>query len=1542
MASSTDQRTAIDLTFPGDSEMARLSRAFDWASTPLGPVDGWPPSLTVTVRNLITARSPMLLFWGPELIQFYNDAFRPSLGDDGRHPRALGASGHSFWTDTWDVIGPEIHGVLSTGVATWHEDQYIPIDRDGRRDDVWWTYGYSAVFTESGSIGGVLVVCQETTQRMLAERDRVALTASLVADRMRLAAIFEHAPAFLAMMRGPDHTFVLANPAYERLIGRRDIIGKTVAEVMPEVRDQGFIELLDRVRETGEPFEGRQLPVTLARQPGAPVETRYANFVYQRLREADGAYAIVAHGVDVTDEVMSVREMRESEAELQRSQKRLRDLIDGIGPSMFVGLLTPEGIIAEVNRSVLEAGGLQPDDVLGKPFVDSGWWAYSWEEQERLRDTIARAAHGEASRYDTQVRGADGSLIDIDFSLQPLRDEAGQVVFLVPSGSVITERKATENALRETTERFHLLANNITDVFWIRSADMREVVYLSPGFERMWGLSVDTFYANPQQWTDFIVAEDRERVRSAFDALMRDTPSVDVEHRITRPDGEIRWVRTRGFQVRDAAGNVTRLTGIVTDITASRRGAMALQESLDEFRSLAEAMPQIVWITRPDGSGVYFNQQMYDYTGLAPDASRGFGWYTPFHPEDRVRALAAWQNAVVTASGYSLECRLRGADGLYRWFLIRGVPIKDANGTPLKWFGTCTDVHDLKLAELEISRINRALQMMNNCNEALIRAEHEQELLVQVCKVAVENGGYRMAWVGYAQSDAARSITPMGHAGTEDGYLSEIKASWSEAEAPGIGPAGQVIRSGQPVVCEDVEQDPGFAHWREPARRRGYRGNIVLPLRDTTRTFGLLSLYTSEVKHTSAEELALLQQMADDVAFGIGHLRAQLARRRLQSALSTVAAGVSHATGTEFFEQLVLSMTSAVGAQAGYMAQLLPGDPPSGRTVAAVVGDTVVNNFEYALLDSPSQFVLTEDSLVVREQASEQFPRSAIMQQLASQGYVGRRLTSSSGQHLGVLGVVFKEPLDRVEFIESTLQIFAARAASELERRNTDAHIREQAALLDIAHEAILVRDLDGRITFWNKGAERTYGWTAAEVIGRTDADLFISDVDALAVAQAALMANGEWQGEMLRRTKDGRKTTVDVRWTLVRDDQGEANAVLSISTDITEKRTLESQLMVSDRMASIGTLAAGVAHEINNPLAAVIANLDYVMEGLANRSDPSAGRAGRSDALTLEDIRGPLTDARDAAQRVRFIVRDLKVFSRSPTEEANGPVDVKATMESSIGMAWNEIRHRARLIKEYGTVPPVEANEARLGQVFLNLLVNAAQALPEGKADKSEIRIRTRLDGAQVIIEVSDTGAGIPPEIIGRIFDAFFTTKTVGAGTGLGLAISQRIVTDMGGTLTVESKVGYGTTFRVALPVARREAPMLTPIGVPIQGGSRRGRILVVDDEALVARVVQRMLAKEHDVVTALVAREALAMCAAGETFDLILCDLMMPEMTGMDLYRKLMVVAPDQANKMIFLTGGAFTASARAFLTEPPKEYIEKPFDAANLRALVQRYLR
>ncbi len=315
----------------------------------------------------------------------------------------------------------------------------------------------------------------------------------------------------------------------------------------------------------------------------SPTEQRWFHLSATPVREERRAGAVIVHA--------DISERKRAEEAAQRSHKRLRDIVDGLGPSMFVGLMTPQGILIEANRPALAAAGLKPEDVLSKPFEETYWWAYSREVQQQLREAIARAARGEASRYDVQMRASEHHLVDVDFSLQPVRNEAGEVVFLVPSASVITQRKQTENALRESNEKFRQLADNITDAFWIRSPDMREVHYVSPAFARIWGRPVESLYENPHQWVDFIVSEDRERVRSVFAGLTRDATNLDVEYRIVRPDDEVRWVRARGFQVRDAAGNLIRLTGVITDITerktveAELRTAKAAAEAANQAKS---------------------------------------------------------------------------------------------------------------------------------------------------------------------------------------------------------------------------------------------------------------------------------------------------------------------------------------------------------------------------------------------------------------------------------------------------------------------------------------------------------------------------------------------------------------------------------------------------------------------------------------------------------------------------------------------------------------------------------------------------------------------------------------------------------------------------------------------------------------------------------------------------------------------------------------------------------------------------------------------
>ncbi|WP_434391792.1 hybrid sensor histidine kinase/response regulator [Melittangium boletus] len=370
--------------------------------------------------------------------------------------------------------------------------------------------------------------------------------------------------------------------------------------------------------------------------------------------------------------------------------------------------------------------------------------------------------------------------------------------------------------------------------------------------------------------------------------------------------------------------------------------------------------------------------------------------------------------------------------------------------------------------------------------------------------------------------------------------------------------------------------------------------------------------------------------------------------------------------------------------------------------------------------------------------------------------------------------------------------------------------------------------------------------------------------------------------------------------------------------------------------MASMGTLAAGIAHEINNPLAFVISNLGFLSDELRRMPSimPPGGLAARPEA---NEWRGVLTEAREGAERVRQIVRQLKAFSR-PDEERVDAVDLHAVLDSAVMLAANEIKHRAKLWREYGPVPRVMGNEGRLCQVFLNLVVNAAQAIPEGAADKNEIRLLTRRgrDG-RVVVEVQDTGSGIPADVLGRIFDPFFTTKPVGVGTGLGLAICHGIITSLGGDISVESEPGRGTLMRVVLPASeegvREEKAAPAPTPVPTQ----RGRVLIVDDEPAVGRALRRIL-REHDVELATSGRQALERLRTDSRFHVVLCDVMMPDLGGKDLYEAVQRDGSGLERRFVFVSGGAFTPGARDFLARVPNPTLEKPFDEAAVKRVVR----
>lgn len=319
----TDDQLAATRVFIGGGDMARLCRDKDWSETSLGAVSTWPQSLRTAAGTAVSQGIPQNLCWGPELLQIYNDAYREIMAD--KHPAGLGRSVLWSWAEIRQDIEPLMDRVM-TGETVYFQDLLLRVERNGRLEDAYFTFSYSPVPTETGDVGGVLINAFETTNEVGAravQAQRDVLLQQIQLERERMVYVFQHAPSFLAVLRGAEHVFELANEAYYRLVGRRDLIGKGIRDALPEVVEQGFVDLLDEVRNTGEPFVGREIMVRLATKPGQPPEDRYVDFVYLPVIEADSTPAgVIAHGYDVTEQVLARREV---ERLLHESEVARRD-----------------------------------------------------------------------------------------------------------------------------------------------------------------------------------------------------------------------------------------------------------------------------------------------------------------------------------------------------------------------------------------------------------------------------------------------------------------------------------------------------------------------------------------------------------------------------------------------------------------------------------------------------------------------------------------------------------------------------------------------------------------------------------------------------------------------------------------------------------------------------------------------------------------------------------------------------------------------------------------------------------------------------------------------------------------------------------------------------------------------------------------------------------------------------------------------------------------------------------------------------------------
>ncbi|WP_257451487.1 sensor histidine kinase [Archangium lipolyticum] len=430
--------------------------------------------------------------------------------------------------------------------------------------------------------------------------------------------------------------------------------------------------------------------------------------------------------------------------------------------------------------------------------------------------------------------------------------------------------------------------------------------------------------------------------------------------------------------------------------------------------------------------------------------------------------------------------------------------------------------------------------------------------------------------------------------------------------------------------------------------------------------------------------------------------------------------------------------------------------------------------------------------------------------------YAGAPIQTEDGYHLGTLCVIDREPRPLTDEQRRGLVALKRQVELLLRLRLQVKQVEERnRQLLQSSSDAVIMLDELGRVVELNPVAERLLGLGGSQVLGTFLDTLAPEDERETlrrALQQLRMRGTVRLENQGLKSAR-GERVSLDIAASL--QEMGHTRRLLLVGHDLTEKRRLEQQSIQNDRLASVGALAAGIAHEINNPIAYVLSNLSFLEGWRDDLERQLAASPGFPSHVTdlLGEAREVISESLDGCKRIRDIVHDMRFFSHAP-DEALAPVNINASLDFVLRMAQSELKRTARLEKDYDLeLPVVFANESRLGQVFLNLIINAIQAMQPGSPQRNTLRVCTAREGERVRIEVSDTGHGIPPEVLPKIFDPFFTTKPAGSGTGLGLSISHSLVQKMGGELRVRSEQGSGTTFSLVLPTGERAMEALAAL---------------------------------------------------------------------------------------------------------------------------------
>jgi PAS domain S-box-containing protein len=659
-------------------EMGTLIREKDWSQTSIDNPDTWPQSLKTTLSIVLNSKYPHFIFWGKDLICFYNDAYRPSLGNEGKHLSILGEKAVDVWTESWDIIEPLINGVFTTGQSTWHENQLIPIFRNNKIENVYWTFSYSPIFDESDSIAGVLTTLVETTNEVNARKELE------IANQQYHENIMQ-APIAMCIFKGDNYVVEIANKLTLDLWGKEatQVLNKPIFEGLPEAKGQGLEDIMSQVYHTGVKFEANERAVFLPKN--GELQKHYLNFVYQPIKDINGnVTSIFAMGIDVTPQVVAKHKIIESEDKLKIVIDASQLGVWEFDSKQKTGIYSDRyaQIFGYQNKEQLSINKikelLHPDDA-------------------EIRDNADKKVIETGNlNYESRVFWQDGSIHWVEVNGTLFYDEDNKPLKMIGTIRDITDDKKHEKELIERGEKLNVIIEASKLGIWEYDILGTKGTF-NDRYAEIFGFEKKE-HINLEKSNKLLHPDDQITRDNARDKVL-ESGHLNYETQFFWEDGSLHWMEVNGKLYYDEKNEPLKMIGTIRDITDEKMFEKDLLEREEKFRLLADEMPQFVWTADNQGSLNYFNKSVYNYTGLNEDTIVGDGWINIIHPEDRDQNFLAWKEAATNGNDFIFENRFINKNGESRWQLSRAKPLKDNDGNIKMWIGTSTDIHDMKEAD---------------------------------------------------------------------------------------------------------------------------------------------------------------------------------------------------------------------------------------------------------------------------------------------------------------------------------------------------------------------------------------------------------------------------------------------------------------------------------------------------------------------------------------------------------------------------------------------------------------------------------------------------------------------------------------------------------------------------------------------------------------------------------------------------------------------------------------------------------------------------